>query len=115
MTPKHIPKSNLMPYSPSTFNNFILTKEDEQTLAENNFLMKEFFDYDNTKRTIGIQDITASKRNILDQILDLPNYVGKVPKLKRCSIYYENEDEDKVLTIRAKMNVDIIFGYTVSK
>ena len=114
MPSKHIPKNQLVPYSPNTFHNFELTNEEEILLKKSdNFLIKEYLDSDEKRRTTGMQDIAASKQSILNQILDIPNYVGKAPKLKSCSIYYKKESDDKLI-IKTKMTADVIFGYTVS-
>ena len=65
-------------------------------------------------RAICIQDVNAPKEAVWNQILDLDHYVGKVNKLKECKNYFVKKNSDGTSTIKTKMVVGVIPGYSVS-
>lgn len=63
---------------------------------------------------ICVQDIEAPKEAVWAQILDLDSYKGKVPKLNECKNYFLKKKEDGTFSIKTKMVVGIVPGYSVS-
>lgn len=62
---------------------------------------------------ICVQDVEAPKEAVWAQILDLDSYKGKVPKLNECKNYYVKKNDDGTFSIKTKMVVGIIPGYSV--
>ena len=58
-----------------------------------------------------IQDISSDAASVWNQIVDLDQYVGKVPKLKECKNYLVRPNEDGTRTIKTKMVVGVMPGY----
>jgi hypothetical protein len=63
---------------------------------------------------ICVQDIEAPKEAVMAQILDMESYKGKVPKVNECSNYFVKDHEDGTHTIKTKMVVGVLPGYSVS-
>jgi len=64
-------------------------------------------------RAICVQDVDAPKKAVWTQILDLDHYVGKVSKLKECKNYEVTKHRDGSTTIKTKMVIGVIPGYSV--
>ena len=62
---------------------------------------------------ICVQDVEAPKEAVWAQILDLDRYKGKVPKLNECKNYSVKKNSDGTFSIKTKMVVGIIPGYSV--
>jgi len=105
----------LSPYTPDSFESSPpLTPSDEKALAKGLNVMKQLPAIDGGAggRAICVQDINAPTTHIWNQILDLNNYVGKVPKLKKCENYEVNDNDDGTKTIKTRMVVGVLPGYS---
>lgn len=104
-------ESNPMLYSPSYFSYFpLLTYTAGHILC---FLMINL--YTPTKiniTSICVQDVTAPKEAVWNQILDLNSYVGKVDRLKTCKNYYVKKNPDGTTTIKTKFITGVLPGYS---
>ena len=92
-----------------------LEKDDEKALDAGKPVMKQ----SETKGEVGggaicVQDVEAPKEAVWSQILDLDSYKGKVPKVNDCKNYLVKKNEDGTFTVKTKMVVGVIPGYSVS-
>ena len=106
----------LSPYKPGPFDVLKLSSKDEATLAGDKPVMKQIPGEggkgNEGGRAICIQDVNAPKSAVWNQILDLDHYVGKVNKLKECKNYVAKKNGDGTHTIKTKMVVGVIPGYS---
>ena len=95
-----------------------LDKSDEDTLKKGNPVMKqmEADDPDDKQggKAICVQDVDAPKKAVWNQILDLDTYTSKVNKLKECKNYFIKSNDDGSVTIKTKMVIGVMPGYSVS-
>ena len=94
-----------------------LGPKDEDALSKDKAVMKQIPGEGGGNeggRAICIQDVNAPKEAVWNQILDLDHYVGKVNKLKECKNYFVKKNADGTSTIKTKMVVGVIPGYSVS-
>lgn len=114
----HEHTGKLPPYSAGPFDVLKLGSKDEETLSKDKAVMKQIPGEggkgNEGGRAICIQDVNAPKSAVWNQILDLDHYVGKVNKLKECKNYYVTKNSDGTSTIKTKMVVGVIPGYSVS-
>jgi hypothetical protein len=113
----HDHKGTLSPYKPGPFDVLKLGSKDEKILAGNKPVMKQIpGDGGGSEggRAICIQDIDAPKTAVWNQILDLDHYVGKVNKVKICKNYMVKKNKDGTSTIKTKMVIGVMPGYSVS-
>lgn len=111
-------QGKLSPYSPGPFDVLKLGPKDEEALSQDKAVMKQIPGEggkgNEGGRAICIQDVNAPKDAVWNQILDIDHYVGKVNKLKECKNYYVKKNGDGTSTIKTKMVVGVIPGYSVS-
>ena len=111
-------QGKLPPYSPGPFDVLKLGPKDEEALSQDKAVMKQIPGEggkgNEGGRAICIQDVNAPKDAVWNQILDLDHYVGKVNKLKECKNYFVKKNKDGTSTIKTKMVVGVIPGYSVS-
>ena len=110
-------QGKLTPYSPGPFDVLKLGPKDEDALSKDKAVMKQIpgdGGGNEGGRAICIQDVNAPKEAVWNQILDLDHYVGKVNKLKECKNYFVKKNSDGTSTIKTKMVVGVIPGYSVS-
>ena len=65
-------------------------------------------------KAICVQDVSAPKSAVWNQILDFDHYLGKVSKLKDCKNYLVKRKDDGTIQIKTKMIVSALPGYNVS-
>jgi len=94
------------------FDDIKIEGNDEDILTSGKAIMKQSGDGDGGS-VICVQDVNAPKTAVWKQILDLDNYVGKVPKLKHCKNYLVKNLEDGTMQIKTKMIVGVMPGYKV--
>jgi len=104
----------LQPYESGPFD-LKLGKDDERALGSGKPVMKQ----KESKGELGggaicVQDIEAPKEAVWSQILDLDSYKGKVPKVNNCNNYEVMQNSDGTCTIKTKMVIGVIPGYSVS-
>jgi len=92
------------------FDDIKIEGNDEDILTSGKAIMKQSGDGDGGS-VICVQDVNAPKTAVWKQILDLDNYVGKVPKLKHCKNYLVKNLEDGTMQIKTKMIVGVMPGY----
>ena len=63
---------------------------------------------------VCVQDVEAPKEAVWSQILGLDKYKGKVPKVNESTNYVCKKNEDGTCTIKTKMVIGVIPGYSVS-
>jgi hypothetical protein len=111
-------QGKLTPYNPGPFDVLKLGPKDEDALSQDKAVMKQIPGEggkgNEGGRAICIQDVNAPKEAVWNQILDLDHYVGKVNKLKECKNYVVKKNKDGTSTIKTKMVVGVIPGYSVS-
>lgn len=110
----HHHRGLLSPYTPGPFTDLTLGNADEQDLQSGKSIMKQIPAPAGEKggRAICVQDVTAPKHAVWNQILDLNHYVGKVDKLKECRNYFRNKNADGTTTIKTKFIVGVLPGFT---
>lgn len=62
-------------------------------------------------RALCVQDVTSPISDVWNQILSFNDYVGKVPKLKECKIYEQEELDDNSKKIKVRMVIGVMPGY----
>eukprot|EP00980_Cylindrotheca_fusiformis_P004682 scaffold992_cov116-Cylindrotheca_fusiformis.AAC.17 len=104
----------LTPYKPGPFTSLSLTNSDIQDLNEGKPVMKQTQAKDGEMAggAICVQDIQAPMDQVWDQILNLNDYKGKVPKVNECVNYCDRVNKDGTRTIKTKMVVGVIPGYS---
>jgi len=111
------PHSGLLKrYEPGPFRNLKLNKDDEKDLAAGKPVMKQTQAADGQLAggAICIQDVNAPKEAVWSQILDLDAYKGKVGKVNEAKNYYVHKNRDGTTTVKTKMVLGVIPGYSVS-
>ena len=63
---------------------------------------------------ICVQDIDAPKQAVWAQILDLDSYKGKVNKVNEAKNYFLRNNQDGTTTVKTKMVLGVMPGYSVS-
>lgn len=102
----------LTPYTPGPFG-ISLESKDESSLGNGKPVMKQIKAEDGEGgRVICVQDVTAPKEAVWNQILDLNSYVGKVDRLKTCKNYYVKKNPDGTTTIKTKFITGVLPGYS---
>lgn len=93
-----------------------LSAADEKVLESGKPVMKQTESKDGELGggAICVQDVEAPKEAVWSQILDLDKYKGKVPKVNDCSNYVVRQNKDGTCTIKTKMVIGVIPGYSVS-
>lgn len=104
----------LKPYSPGPFESLKLDISDEKLLESGKPVMKQTQGEDLGGGAICVQDVEAPKEAVWSQILDLDRYKGKVPKVAESKNYRVQQNPDGTCTIKTKMVVSVIPGYSVS-
>lgn len=109
----HIHRGVLSQYTPGPFTDLALGTKDETKLDGGKSVMKQIPAAGGEKggRAICVQDVTAPKDAVWNQILDLNSYVGKVDKLKECKNYFKQRNPDGTTTIKTKFVVGVLPGY----
>lgn len=110
----HGHKGLLKPYKPGPFESLKLDKNDETTLDAGKSVMKQKQGDALAGGAICVQDVDAPKEAVWSQILDLDKYKGKVPKVNEAKNYKVQLNKDGSCTIKTKMVVGVIPGYSVS-
>jgi hypothetical protein len=116
---RDIPHQNsglLTPYEPGPFGDLKLGNDDEKVLDAGKPVMKQTPSKDGEQGggAICIQDVDAPKSAVWSQILGLDSYKGKVPKVNEAKNYFVKTNEDGTCTIKTKMTLGVIPGYSVS-
>ena len=96
-------------YAPNSLDTVELTPEHEKQLQSGKPVFLE-----HNQHAIAVQDVHANKQALLYQVVNLPDYVGKVPKLLSCHVYESKRNPDGSTTIKTKMVVNVFMGYKVS-
>lgn len=106
----------LKPYLPGPFESLKLDKSDEKMLDSGKPVMKQTQGEGDELAggAICVQDVEAPKEAVWSQILDLDSYKGKVPKVNESKNYKVQQNPDGTCTIKTKMVVGVIPGYSVS-
>jgi hypothetical protein len=104
----------LKPYTPGPFESLKLDSSDEKLLDSGKPVMKQTQGADLAGGAICVQDVDAPKEAVWSQILDLDKYKGKVPKVAESNNYQVQQNPDGTCTIKTKMVVSVIPGYSVS-
>lgn len=104
----------LKAYEPGPFEDLKLDSNDEKLLDSGKPVMKQTQGEDLGGGAICVQDVEAPKEAVWSQILDLDRYKGKVPKVAESKNYKVQENPDGTHTIKTKMVVGVIPGYSVS-
>lgn len=102
-------------YEPGPFKTLTLSKSDLKVLASGKSVMKQIPAEGGSGlggRAICVQDVEAPKKAVWNQILDLNSYKGKVAKLKECKNYEVTKNRDGSTTIKTKMVIGVIPGYS---
>lgn len=110
----HSHQGLLKSYKPGPFQSLKLDKGDEKTLDSGKPVMKQTQGDELAGGAICVQDVEAPKEAVWSQILDLDNYKGKVPKVNESRNYKVQQNRDGSCTIKTKMVVGVIPGYSVS-
>lgn len=105
----------LSPYNAGPFTSLSLTSSDLQDLDSGKAVMKQTpaKDGEMAGGAICVQDIRVPKKEVWEQILGLNDYKGKVPKVNECINYCDAINEDGSRTIKTKMVVGVLPGYSV--
>jgi hypothetical protein len=105
----------LRPYKPGPFENMKLSRQDLSKLEQGESVTKQTMpsEEDPAGGAICIQDVDAPKEAVWNQILDLDSYVGKVSKVNKCKNYYVGKNKDGSSTIKTKMVLGVLPGYSV--
>ena len=107
----------LTPYKPGPFATS-LSKSDEGLLASGKPVMKQTMPSKDDPEAGGgalcVQDVDAPKEAVWHQILDLPSYKGKVPKIIASSNYVNKRNPDGTNTIKTRLVIGVMPGYSVS-
>ena len=107
----------LKPYSPGPFATS-LSKSDESLLAAGKPVMKQTMPSKDDPEAGGgalcVQDVDAPRAAVWRQILDLPAYKGKVPKVLACSNYVNKRSSDGTNNIKTRLVIGVLPGYSVS-
>ena len=121
----HHHRGILTPYTPGPFA-MELDHTDEETLRKGNPVMKQMEATEEQDsqdkqqqqqqggKAICVQDVNAPKKAVWNQILDLDTYTSKVNKLKECKNYFIKSNDDGSVTIKTKMVIGVMPGYSVS-
>ena len=111
----HHHKGVLSPYEAGPFE-LELESDDLDILKSGKPVMKQAPPKDGELAggAICVQDIAAPKEAVWAQILDLDGYKGKVPKINECKNYKVQKNEDGSCTVKTKMVVGVVPGYSVS-
>lgn len=110
----HAHQGILKAYEPGPFQSLKLDSNDEKLLDEGKPVMKQTQGEDLGGGAICVQDVDAPKEAVWSQILDLDRYKGKVPKVAESKNYKVQQNPDGTCTIKTKMIVGVIPGYSVS-
>jgi hypothetical protein len=112
----HPHRGAVPPYTPGPFKTLSLSKADLKELANGKAVMKQIPAEGGSGlggRAICVQDVEAPKKAVWNQILDLNSYKGKVSKLKECKNYDITKNRDGSTTIKTKMVIGVVPGYSV--
>ena len=119
----HHHRGILTPYTPGPFA-MELDNVDEDTLRKGNPVMKQMEATEEQDsqdkqqqqggKAICVQDVNAPKKAVWNQILDLDTYTSKVNKLKECKNYFIKSNDDGSVSIKTKMVIGVMPGYSVS-
>mmetsp|Transcript_23108 Transcript_23108/g.56991 ORF Transcript_23108/g.56991 Transcript_23108/m.56991 type:complete len:245 (-) Transcript_23108:635-1369(-) len=109
----HNHQGKLQSYEPGPFD-LDLNKKELDTLGNGKPVMKQPPPKEGELGggAICVQDVEAPKEAVWAQILDLDSYKGKVPKLNECKNYFLKKNEDGTFSIKTKMVVGILPGYS---
>jgi hypothetical protein len=110
----HAHKGLLKAYEPGPFDSLKLDSNDEKMLESGKPVMKQTQGEDLGGGAICVQDVNAPKDAVWSQILSLDSYKGKVPKVNEANNYKVQQNPDGTCTIKTKMVVGVIPGYSVS-
>jgi hypothetical protein len=102
----------LKPYEAGPFSSLKLDSADEKLLEAGKPVMKQT-QGDEGGGAICVQDVDAPKEAVWSQILDLDSYKGKVPKVNEAKNYKVQQNPDGTCTIKTKMVVGVLPGYSV--
>lgn len=111
----HPHRGVLSQYEPGPFKSLKLSNTDLNDLESGKSVMKQVPGEGGAGlggRAICVQDVDAPKKAVWTQILDLDHYVGKVSKLKECKNYEVTKHRDGSTTIKTKMVIGVIPGYS---
>jgi len=111
----HEHRGVLTPYEPGPFGQLSLEKKDESILGNGKPVMKQILPEEEggAGKAVCVQDVDAPKSAVWNQILNLNDYKGKVPKVKECKNYVFKKNGDGRYTIKTKMVVGVMPGYSV--
>jgi hypothetical protein len=113
----HPHRGTLRPYNPGPFENMKLSRQDESTLNKGESVTKQTMPSADDPEAGGgvlcIQDVDAPKAAVWNQILDLDSYEGKVSKVNKCKNYFVGKNKDGSSTIKTKMVLGVMPGYSV--
>lgn len=107
----------LKPYKAGPFESLILKKSDKETLKAGKPVMIQT-ENDDPKAgggAICVQDVEAPKEAVWSQILNFDKYKGKVPKVLESQNYKVQQNKDGSCTIKTKMKLGVLPGYSVSQ
>lgn len=110
----HEHRGVLTPYEPGPFGQLSLEKKDESILGNGKPVMKQILPEEEggAGKAVCVQDVDAPKSAVWNQILNLNDYKGKVPKVKECKNYVFKKNGDGRYTIKTKMVVGVMPGYS---
>ena len=108
----HPHKGLLKAYEPGPFESLTLDSDDEKLLESGKPVMKQTQGAEGGG-AICVQDVAAPKEAVWSQILSLDSYKGKVPKVNEAKNYKVQQNADGTCTIKTKMVVGVIPGYSV--
>lgn len=107
----------LSAYKPGPFATS-LSKNDESLLSSGKPVTKQTMPSKDDPEAGGgalcVQDVDAPKAAVWNQILDLPSYKGKVPKVIASSNYVNKRNPDGTNTIKTRLVIGVMPGYSVS-
>jgi len=109
----HSHQGLLKAYEAGPFESLKLDSSDEKLLESGKPVMKQTEGAD-SGGAICVQDVDAPKDAVWAQILSLDSYKGKVPKVNESKNYKVQQNPDGTCTIKTKMVVGVIPGYSVS-
>lgn len=110
----HYHRGLISQYKPGKFTSLDLDSKDETSLKNGKPVMKQIPDPSGENgggKAICVQDVSAPKSAVWNQILDFDHYLGKVSKLKDCKNYLVKRKDDGTIQIKTKMIVSALPGY----
>jgi hypothetical protein len=107
--------NGLTPYTPGSFD-YKVTSSDEAILAKGEPVLVQIpgATPNEAAKCMCIQDVLCDAGNVWSSVTNFGKYVGKVPKVKECSVYCTEDKKAgklKTRTAKVKMVVGVVPGY----